>query len=327
MPLIEVKGLCKSFGERVVLEDVNLEVSDGERIAIIGESGCGKSVFLRCLELLTVPDRGQILIDGQEITAKGADVDRIRRSMGMVYQKFHLFSHMNVMDNLCLAPVRLLGMTREAAEEKAMDLLSQVGLSTRALDPTMVGEVLAVIRMLSKRHLAMLIVTHEMSFARELADRVLFFAEHGIYEQGPPAEVFEHPKRAKTVAFIQKIKYFSFEITSRKFDLMKMQGGLLVFGEKYGMRHKRIGRLQLCCEELVYEMMAQCYAPEEPVSMQLAVSYAEADGRCEIELTCSGKEYNPFAQEEDELGVTILKKMAARLEYTYDGRSRISILL
>ncbi len=363
MPLIEVKGLCKSFGERVVLEDVNLEVSDGERIAIIGESGCGKSVFLRCLELLTVPDRGQILIDGQEITAKGADVDRIRRSMGMVYQKFHLFSHMNVMDNLCLAPVRLLGMTREAAEEKAMDLLSQVSLSTRAndfpevlsggqqqriaicrslmmdpkvllfdeptsaLDPTMVGEVLAVIRMLSKRHLAMLIVTHEMSFARELADRVLFFAEHGIYEQGPPAEVFEHPKRAKTVAFIQKIKYFSFEITSRKFDLMKMQGGLLVFGEKYGMRHKRIGRLQLCCEELVYEMMAQCYAPEEPVSMQLAVSYAEADGRCEIELTCSGKEYNPFAQEEDELGVTILKKMAARLEYAYDGRSRISILL
>ncbi len=363
MPLIEVKGLCKSFGDRQVLQDVELTVSEGERIAIIGESGCGKSVFLRSLELLTVPDSGQIWIDGQEITAKGADVDKIRRSMGMVYQKFHLFSHMNVMDNLCLAPVKLLGMSREEAEEKAKDLLSQVSLSTRAydypdvlsggqqqriaicrslmmspkvllfdeptsaLDPTMVGEVLAVIRMLSKRHLAMLIVTHEMSFARELADRVLFFAEHGIYEQGTPAEVFEHPKREKTVAFIQKIKYFSFEIQSRTFDLMKMQGGLLIFGEKYGMRHKRIGRLQLCCEELVYEMMAQCYEPKEPVSMHLAVSYAEADGRCEIELTCGGKEYNPFAQEEDELGVTILKKMAARLEYTYDGKSRISILL
>ena len=116
MSLIEVKGLCKSFGALQVLQNVDLTVESGERIAIIGGSGCGKSVFLRCLELLETPDRGQIFIDGEEITARGADVNQIRRKMGMVYQRFYLFSHLDVMDNLCLAPVKLLGMSRKAAD-------------------------------------------------------------------------------------------------------------------------------------------------------------------------------------------------------------------
>ena len=117
MSLIQVKNLCKSFGSLKVLQGVNLEVDEGEKIAIIGGSGCGKSVFLRSLELLEVPDSGQIFIDGEEITARSADVNRIRRKMGMVYQKFYLFSHMNVLDNLCLAPVKLLGISRKEAEE------------------------------------------------------------------------------------------------------------------------------------------------------------------------------------------------------------------
>ena len=132
MSLIEIKGLKKSFSSLEVLKGVNLTVDQGERIAIIGGSGCGKSVFLRSLCLLEKPDAGQVFIDGQEITAKGAKVDQIRRSMGMVFQKFHLFSEMNVMDNLCLAPVRLKGMKRADAEQKAMDLLEQVGLASRA---------------------------------------------------------------------------------------------------------------------------------------------------------------------------------------------------
>ena len=129
MSLIEVRGLKKSFGSLDVLKGVDLTVEQGERIAVIGSSGCGKSVFLRSLCLLEKPDAGQVFIDGQEITAKGARVDRIRRSMGMVYQKFHLFSEMNVMDNLCIAPVRLKGMSRRDAEARAMELLDQVGLS------------------------------------------------------------------------------------------------------------------------------------------------------------------------------------------------------
>ena len=364
MSLIEVKGLCKSFDGLSVLRNVDLAVEQGERIAIIGGSGCGKSVFLRSLTMLTKPDAGRIVIDGREITARGAKVDEIRRSMGMVFQKFHLFSEMDVMDNLCLAPTHLLGMSRADAEKKALELLGQVGLASRAhawpevlsggqqqriaicrclmmepkvllfdeptsaLDPTMVGEVLAVIRALAKRDMTMLIVTHEMNFAREVADRVLFFADGGIYEQGTPAEIFDRPQREKTVAFIRKIKYFSFDITDRRFDLMVLQGGIQSFGEKYGLDRKQIYRLQICCEELIYEMLAHCYAEDEEIGMQLEISYAEADRATEIELQCTGAQYDPFAQAEDGLGVTILKNMASQLDCRREAeRNRITIRL
>ena len=364
MSLIEVKGLKKSFGSLEVLKGIDLTVNQGERIAIIGGSGCGKSVFLRSLCLLEKPDAGQVFIDGKEITAKGADVDKIRRSMGMVFQKFHLFSEMDVIDNRCLAPVRLLKMKRQDAEKKAMELLAQVGLASRAhawptvlsggqqqriaicrclmmepkvllfdeptsaLDPTMVGEVLAVIRMLAKRDMSMLIVTHEMNFAREVANRVLFFADGGIYEQGTPQEIFDAPKREKTVAFIHKIKYFSFEITDRQFDLMALQGGIQTFGEKYGLNGRHIYRLQICCEELVYELLAHCFPGNSKVSMNLNVAYAEADRTVEIELSWAGAAYNPFKQKEDGLGVTILKNMAKKIDCrSEDGLNHISIAL
>ena len=364
MSLIEVKGLKKSFGPLDVLKGIDLAVEQGERIAIIGGSGCGKSVFLRSLCLLEKPDSGQIFIDGKEITAKGANVNEIRHSMGMVFQKFHLFSEMNVMDNLCLAPVRLKRMNRQEAEKKAMDLLSQVGLASRArawptvlsggqqqriaicrclmmepkvllfdeptsaLDPTMVGEVLAVIRMLTKRDMSMLIVTHEMNFAREVAGRVLFFADGGIYEQGTPAEIFDNPKREKTIAFIQKIKYFTYEISRKGFDLMVLQGGIRTFGEKYGLDGIHISRLQICCEELIYELLAHCYPDRDDVEMKLDISYAEADRTTQIALTCGGEEYDPFSQADDGLGVTILKNMSKQLKYRYtDCRNHICITI
>ena len=364
MSLIEVRGLKKSFGSLDVLKGIDLTVEQGERIAIIGGSGCGKSVFLRSLCLLEKPDAGQVFIDGQEITANGARVDEIRRSMGMVFQKFHLFSEMDVMDNLCLTPTHILHMPREQAEEKAMELLRQVGLSSRAhawptvlsggqqqriaicrclmmepkvllfdeptsaLDPTMVGEVLAVIRMLAKRDLGMLIVTHEMNFAREVADRVLFFADGSIYEQGTPAEIFDAPKREKTVSFIHKIKYFTYEITHRDFDLMQLQGGIQNFGEKYGLDQRHTYRLQMCCEELIYEMLNRCYPNREMVNMNLSISHAESDGATQIDIDCGGARYNPFEQEEDNLGVTILKKMSRQLDFHYaDERNRINIKL
>ena len=364
MSLIEVRGLKKSFGSINVLTGLDLTVEQGERVAVIGGSGCGKSVFLRSLCLLEVPDAGQIFIDGQEITARGADVDTIRRSMGMVFQKFHLFSEMDVMDNLCLAPTRLLKMSRADAEERAMGLLSQVGLATRAhawptvlsggqqqriaicrclmmepkvllfdeptsaLDPTMVGEVLAVIRMLAKRNMSMLIVTHEMNFAREVANRVLFFADGGIYEQGAPGEIFDAPKREKTIAFVNKIKYFSYEITHRDFDLMQLQGGIQNFGEKYGLNQKHTYRLQICCEELIYELLDHCYPSREDADLELSVSHAESDGRTQIQITCGGAAYNPFEQDNDVLGMTILKNMARQLDYSYtDNRNQINIIL
>ncbi|MBR1418588.1 MAG: ATP-binding cassette domain-containing protein, partial [Synergistaceae bacterium] len=367
--LIEVKNLCKSFGDLKVLNNVNLSVKEGERLAIIGGSGCGKSVFLRSLELLEKPDSGQIFIDNQEITAKNADINKIRLNMGMVYQKFNLFSHMDVLDNLCLAPVKLLGVAREDAESSALEWLDRVGLTskihempgnlsggqqqriaicrclmmrpkvllfdepTSALDPTMVGEVLAMIRMLTKRNMTMLIVTHEMNFAREVANKVLFFADHGIYEQGTPDEIFDAPKREKTIAFIRKLKYFNYEISSRNFDLLEMQGQLRSFTEKYGIERKLANRLELCAEELIYEVLNGCYKNIKNININMEISYSEADGATLIKLASGGNKFNPFeaeleALDEEHLGVTILKNIAKSINYIYENnKNYIDIVL
>lgn len=370
MGILEVQGLSKAFGDLQVLSKVDLSVREGERIAIIGGSGCGKSVFLRCLNLLEVPDAGSITIGGQEITAPGADVDTIRRQMGMVFQKFHLFSHYNVLDNLCLAPTMLLGMERKEAEEKAMGLLNQVGLAakarvlpgvlsggqqqriaicrslmmdpkvllldepTSALDPTMVAEVLAVIRMLAKQGLTMLIVTHEMKFAQEVSDRILFFADRGIYEQGTPKEIFEQPRRDKTIAFIRKHTFFSYEITRRsEFDLMQLQGGIWNFAEKYGIGASMAYQLQLSGEELIYEFWRGSFNDGEVVELRLDITYAQAMDRIVVEVVSGGAAYDPFiAESEDDseemehMGITLLKKRAAGFSYAYEeGKNRVRV--
>ncbi|MDD2647357.1 MAG: amino acid ABC transporter ATP-binding protein [Eubacteriales bacterium] len=359
MSVIEVNGLCKSFGALEVLRNVDLTVQEGETLAIIGGSGCGKSVFLRSLELLEKPTAGRILIDGEEITARGAPIDRIRRKMGMVYQNFNLFSHMDVMDNLCLAPVRLLGMPRADAKKRAMELLEQVSLSskayampdvlsggqkqriaiarclmmnprvmlfdepTSALDPTMVGEVLATIRQLAKQGMTMLIVTHEMAFARDVSDRVLFFAEKGIYEQGTPAEVFDNPKGKLTQAFIRRLKTFSFNIDNRAFDLMRMQGGVIQFCEKYGVDGAVSRRLQLMLEELNLALLSGCYPDGGDISIDLEVEYGAATGETRIRCRSGGRAYSPFEDERlpesAELGVTILRRVAKRIDYRCEG--------
>ncbi|MBQ6298130.1 MAG: amino acid ABC transporter ATP-binding protein [Selenomonadaceae bacterium] len=367
--MIEVRGLKKSFGQLEVLRGVDLAVEAGERIAIIGGSGCGKSVFLRCLELLETPNAGKIFIDGEEITAPKVDIDKIRRKLGMVWQKFNLFTHMNVMENLTVAPIKLLGMTTDEAHKKAMELLAQVGLTskaevypqflsggqqqriaicrslmmnpkvilfdepTSALDPTMVGEVLAVIRMLAKKDLTMIIVTHEMNFAREVATRILFFADGEIYEQGTPKEIFDAPKRPKTIAFIHKQKYFSYEISERNFDLMEMQGGIQMFAEKYGLSTRRANRLQLCCEELIYEMIENTCKGENILHITIDVTYTEIDNSVAIKFTCAGKPYNPLDKDfddfdEENLGATILHNLSKNYSHEYsDGINKINFTM
>ena len=199
---------------------------------------------------------------------------------------------------------------------------------TSALDPAMTGEVLAVIRMLAKRDMSMLIVTHEMNFAREVAGRVLFLADGVILEEGMPEEIFDAPRLEKTAAFIHKLKFFSFRVAGRRFDLMALQGGIQAFGEKYGMDPRNIYRLQICCEELIIELLDRCYGGEDPADIRLDISYAESDRSTEIRLSCGGKPHNPFGQDDDGLGVTILKKMAKQLDYRRDGnRSLIGIRL
>ena len=237
--MISIKGLCKAFGENAVLKGIDLEVAEKEVVVIIGPSGSGKSTLLRSINYLDVPTTGSIAIDGKELS--GADINKIRAEVGMVFQRFNLFPHMTVLDNITLAPKKVRKMPREEAEKEARALLEKVGLSdkadaypeqlsggqqqrvaiaralamkprlmlfdepTSALDPEMVKEVLDVMRSLADEGMTMVIVTHEMGFAREVGDRLLFVDDGRIIEQGEPKEVFEHPQEERTKNFLSKV--------------------------------------------------------------------------------------------------------------------------
>lgn len=240
-PKIIVNGLVKSFGNLEVLKGINAEIDKGEVICVIGPSGSGKSTFLRCLNLLEEPTAGEIIVDGLCITDKKADINKIRRHIGMVFQQFNLFPHRSVLENIMLAPVSLKIKSKAEAEQKARELLERVGLSdkadyrpadlsggqqqrvaiaralamepdimlfdepTSALDPEMVGEVLAVMKELAAEGMTMVIVTHEMGFARDVSDRVFFIDEGIIMEEGTPSEVFGAPKNQRTQEFLNKV--------------------------------------------------------------------------------------------------------------------------
>ena len=239
--MIAVKNLKKSFGGLDVLRGVDLEVKKGERVVFIGPSGSGKSTFLRCLNLLEIPTSGEIIFDGVSMTDPKTDIDRMRQRMGMVFQHFNLFPNMTILRNLTLAPIRTGHLKKEEAEKKALELLKRVGLEdkangypaqlsggqkqrvaivralcmdpevmlfdepTSALDPEMVGEVLDVMKELAKSGMTMVCVTHEMGFAREVADRVLFLDEGKILEQGSPEQIFGNPQQQRTRDFLNKV--------------------------------------------------------------------------------------------------------------------------
>lgn len=239
--MIKIDKLVKTYGENTVLNQIDLEVTSGEVVVIIGPSGSGKSTFLRCLNLLEQPTDGQITFEGNDLLAKNVNIDQIRQKMGMVFQSFNLFPHKTVLENLTLSPIKVKKMAPDAAEKTAQDLLAQVGLAdkansypaslsggqqqrvaiaralamdpdvmlfdepTSALDPEMVGEVLAVMQTLAEKGMTMVVVTHEMGFAKEVADRVIFMADGIIQEQGTPEEIFDHPQNSRTQDFLSKV--------------------------------------------------------------------------------------------------------------------------
>ncbi|NCA98968.1 MAG: amino acid ABC transporter ATP-binding protein [Clostridia bacterium] len=239
--MITVKNLYKDFGEVKVLKDICATISEGEKIAVIGPSGSGKSTFLRCLNMLDLPTAGTIIVDGEEITAPGVDLNQVRAKMGMVFQHFNLFPHLTVLENITLAPTTLGLMKAEQAKEKAYALLDRVGLRekadvypiklsggqkqriaiaralamnpeimlfdepTSALDPEMIGEVLDVMQELAEEGMTMVVVTHEMGFARRVASRVFFMDEGRIAEEGKPQDIFENPQNPRTKEFLSKV--------------------------------------------------------------------------------------------------------------------------
>ena len=239
--MIDVKNLHKYFGSLEVLKGIDCHIDKGECVCVIGPSGSGKSTFLRCLNLLETPTKGDIVIDDMHLTEKNFDVDAMRKRVGMVFQHFNLFPHLTILENVTLAPIRHKMMTEEQAKEKAMEFLNRVGVGdkadnypaqlsggqkqrvaiarslalspevmlfdepTSALDPEMVGEVLEVMKQLAKEGMTMVVVTHEMGFAREVANRVFFMDGGGILEEGTPEQIFDHPQEERTKTFLSKV--------------------------------------------------------------------------------------------------------------------------
>ena len=239
--MIDVKNLHKYFGSLEVLKGIDCHIDKGECVCVIGPSGSGKSTFLRCLNLLETPTKGDIVIDDMHLTEKDFDVDAMRKRVGMVFQHFNLFPHLTILENVTLAPIRHKMMTEEQAKEKAMELLNRVGVGdkadnypaqlsggqkqrvaiarslalspevmlfdepTSALDPEMVGEVLEVMKQLAQEGMTMVVVTHEMGFARGAANRVFFMDGGGILEEGTPEQIFDHPQEERTKAFLSKV--------------------------------------------------------------------------------------------------------------------------
>ncbi|MDD7741668.1 MAG: amino acid ABC transporter ATP-binding protein [Campylobacteraceae bacterium] len=239
--LLKIQDLHKNFGDHEVLKGINIEIKKGEVVVIIGASGSGKSTFLRTLNLLEVPSSGKIIFEGNELCVQKSDVNKHRQKMGMVFQHFNLFEHLSVLENLCIAPIKLLKKSKEQAKKQAMELLNQVGLAdkisaypsslsggqkqriaivralamspdvmlfdepTSALDPEMVAEVLNVMKNLARSGMTMVVVTHEMGFAREVASRVLFFDKGIVAEDASPNEIFSNPKNSRLKEFLSRI--------------------------------------------------------------------------------------------------------------------------
>jgi polar amino acid transport system ATP-binding protein len=353
--MIRTQGLSKHFGDLVVLKAISTEIRKGEVISVIGPSGTGKSTFLRCLNLLEQPTGGKIFIDDIPILEKHADVPKLRQRMGMVFQNFNLYTHLTVLENLTIGPVKLLKQSRAEAEKKAMDLLRMVGLGekagsypdelsggqkqrvaiarcmamdpeillfdepTSALDPTMVSEVLAVIRRLSREGMTMIIVTHEMEFAKNISTRVFYMDEGLIYEEGPPSQIFDNPQKDKTKAFIHRIRSQEFRISSREYDLYAIQGGLEAFCEKHQVSEKIAGHVVHVTEEIL--LLQRDFS-----DILLEISFSEKDGGLEMLCSAAGEAFNLLEDggEESELGIMLIRGRCSSLEYKYNqGRNEL----
>ncbi len=288
---------------------------------------------------------------------KEVNLNKIREKMGMVYQGFHLFSHLNVIDNITLAPIQVKKMTKTEAEKKAKELLALVGLSdkekhfpnqlsggqqqriaiarclamepeimlfdepTSALDPTMTCEVLSIIRKLTKMGLTMLIVTHEMKFAKDISNRIIYMDEGGVYEEGTPEEIFDHPKKEKTIAFIKKLRILNYQIHSKSFDLVTLNAQIEVFCQKYNLIAKQIYYIQLMIEELITEIFEQCYQNSQP-QIEISLEYSDENNDIYLMISYLAQEFNPFiSQDEDSesLSMMIVNNISKSSEHHFSN--------
>ena len=348
--MIRIEHLKKSYRDITPIKDISATINDGDVISVIGPSGMGKSTLLRCINLLERPTSGRIWIDDTEITDKKCDIERIRRRVGMVFQSFNLFSHLTVIGNIMLAPVDLLGMSRQDAYDKGIELLQMVGLSekafsypdelsggqkqriaiartlamdpeiilmdepTSALDPAMVGEVQTVIRALSGSGRTMMIVTHEMDFAQAISNRVFYMDEGVIYEEGTPEQIFINPEREKTRRFVRRLRVLEFDIEGRDYDYPGIQGSIEAYCIRNQISNRMTKRIRLAFEETIQlNLIRQLKDPR----IHVAISYSEESGIMDFSVDYAGEKYDFFTGC-DSVSLAVLESAVAERSYSRD---------
>ncbi len=352
--ILRVRSLAKSFGDAAPLKDVNCDIRTGDVISIIGPSGTGKSTFLNLLNHLEDADSGSIVFRGEDTLAKGYDLCRYRRHVGMVFQSFNLFSHLTIVENIMLAQTELLKRSRSEAYERSMKLLNTVGLAgkadnypselsggqqqrvaiaraiamdpeimlfdepTSALDPTMVGEVLAVIKSLAREGMTMLVVTHEMKFARDVSNRVFYMDEGIIYEEGEPEQIFTAPAKEKTRQFINHLKVFQYHLTGGDSDILALMTAVDEFCRRHMIGQRLSNRMLTVAEELCVQV-----GLSQQAEVDISCEYSPDEGGIRYAVTYGGQLRDPM-QDKDSLPVRLLKNASGDSHYQiFEGKNRI----
>lgn len=355
MSMIKIEHLRKEYHGVTPLKDVSTEINKGDVISVIGPSGTGKSTLLRCLNQLEAPTSGKVTFNGEVITDPKCKMERVRQKMGMVFQSFNLFTNLTIIENIMAGPVNLLKMKKQEAFDEGMNLLRKVGLSekaysypdelsggqkqrvaiaraiamkpdvilfdepTSALDPTMVGEVLQVIRSLAKDGMTMLIVTHEMRFARDVSTRVFYMDDGGIYEEGTPDEIFGSPKKEKTRIFIKRLKQLPLTVSNEDFDFIGYSSQIENFGRNNMLSEKTIRNLMLVFEEVVKQEIS---VRENVFPINVMIEFSETEGNSVIEAVYGGERFDPIA-DGDTISASIVKSFSSETSYSYEsGKNR-----
>ena len=353
--MIELVHLEKKYENSTPLRDVNVVINDGDVISVIGPSGTGKSTLLRCINMLERPTGGKILLDGVDITAPGYDVTQARRRMGMVFQSFNLFGHLTVIENLMAAPMDILGKSKQEAYETGLHLLRRVGLEgrefrypdqlsggqkqrvaiartlamdpdiilldepTSALDPTMIGEVQSVIRDLAGSGKTMMIVTHEMNFARAICNRVFYMDQGGIYEDGTPDQIFDDPKQELTRRFIRKLKVLELIFEDAKYDYIAADSEIDYYCMKNEIPARTKYRIRLTIEEIVQQLLL----PQGDIfPVRILVEYSSEEQKTIVTISYRGAGFDP-AEGDNQLSYDMLKKAVSDIKYTYNMETEL----
>ncbi|MBR3224015.1 MAG: amino acid ABC transporter ATP-binding protein [Atopobiaceae bacterium] len=366
MSLIEVSHLRKEYPNVTPLKDVNATVEEGEVISIIGPSGTGKSTFIRCLNRLETPTSGSIVVDGTDMCDPNVDLPLMRQKMGMVFQNYALFSHKLVVENLMMAPMDLLGLSKQEAYDQALRLLETVGLRdkalnwpdelsggqrqrvaiarglamnpkillfdepTSALDPQMVSEVLSVITKLAEQGLTMLVVTHEMRFARDASSRVFYMDQGELWEAGPPEQIFEHPKRQETHDFIFRVRSWKWDIETLTPDSLAMEASLIAYCQRQFLSARAANACQLLMEEIVNNQLLPIARKRGIANPGYHVMLSAGEGGVDMEITVDCRKLfveggTPTEDEADALSLTIIEGLCDHWEQVEPGLIKLYV--